>query len=160
MDSVKKHPTMQKLLYPKDAETFNEATLLAEVDVDIPDERVVTLKFKGKLDNYTASADKIILNDLKTTGKAIPEFVKSFKKYHYARQLGLYIYFLKWMYPKVPDFEANILAVQTAKPFTAHVFPVSLESINNGLKEAAHLLRMIAFYEVYGDDAIIEDYYE
>jgi hypothetical protein len=63
------------------------------------------------------------------------------------------------MYPNVENFEANILAVQTAKPFTAHVFPVSLGSINDGLKEAATLLRMIAFYEVYGYDKEISDYY-
>jgi hypothetical protein len=159
LDSVKKHPQMQKLLYPKDAATYNEATLLAEIDIEIPKEKLVTLKFKGKLDNYTVNDTKVILNDLKTTGKQIPEFTKSFAKYHYARQLGLYIYFLKWMYPKVDIFEANILAVQTAKPFTAHVFPVSLESINNGLKEAANLLRSIAFYEVYGYDKNISDYY-
>ncbi|KAA6361331.1 MAG: hypothetical protein EZS28_043143 [Streblomastix strix] len=93
LDSVKKHPAMQRLLYPSDAGTFNEATLLAEIEVLVPDEEVVTLKFKGKLDNYTVNHDKVILNDLKTTGKAIPDFVKSFQKYHQQTRNSIQIHF-------------------------------------------------------------------
>jgi hypothetical protein len=161
LDSLKKHSQVQKLLYPKDAETFNERTFISEIGVEIPFRRhlinLVKLKFKGKLDNFTVG-DKLILNDLKTTGKNITEFAESFSKYHYARQAALYLHFLKFLYPDIKIIEANIIAVQTVPPFTSHVFPISLESISNGIEEASRLIKLVAFYENYGYDECIDNY--
>lgn len=163
LDSIKKNPDIQKLLYPN--ETFkilNEATFVSEINVDLPTEdgiKTIELHFKGKLDNFTQDSRKFILNDLKTTGKEITEFANSFAKYHYGRQIGLYLYFLKFVYPNIEEVEANILAVKTTKPFTSHVFPISLNSIQNGMKEASRLIKMVAFHEYYGYDKCITDYY-
>ena len=46
------------------------------------------LKLKAKLDSFTidVARNRIILNDLKTTGHLVRDFGNSFKFYHYSRQ--------------------------------------------------------------------------
>lgn len=161
LSSLMTNHKVQKLLYPKDADSFNEATFLSELEVNIYDNGLlhkIFLKFKGKLDNFTVDSNKLILNDLKTTGHEISKFTNSFEKYRYARQVAMYLFFLKHIYPEINEIESNIIAVQTMSPFTSHVFPISLDSIKLGMKEASNLIKMVTFFEFYGFDKTIEDY--
>ena len=171
VESIKNNNNFRNLLHPEYAyippTVKNEATVLLTIEVKVPKGNsleIVPIKLKGKLDNFVVDyEDEIIkLNDLKTTGKDIPNFKESFEKYHYARQMGLYLWMLKAIYSdekhKKFDIAANMLVVQTKAPFTSKVFPVSLTTVQDGLKEAAQLIKRVAFHTLYGFDKNIEDY--
>lgn len=171
MDSINNNNSFRNLLHPEYAyippTIKNEATVLMTVEVIVPKGdsfEIIPIRLKGKLDNFTVDyEDEILkLNDLKTTGKDIPNFGESFEKYHYSRQMGLYLWMLKALYAdeKHKNFNigANMLVVQTKAPYTSKVFPVSLTTIQEGLKEAAQLIKRVAFHTLYGFDKNIEDY--
>ena len=171
IESIKNNNNFRILLKPEYAyippTIKNEATLLLTIEVHVPKGdsfEIVPIKLKGKLDNFIVDyEDEVIkLNDLKTTGKDILNFKESFEKYHYARQMGLYLWMLKSIYndEKHKSFGvgANMLVVQTNAPYTSKVFPVSLTTVQEGLKEASHLIKRVAFHTLYGFDKNIEDY--
>ena len=171
INSIKNNNSFRNLLTPGYAyippTIKNEATVLMTVEVKVPKDNsfeIIPIKLKGKLDNFTVDYEDetLKLNDLKTTGKDIPNFGESFEKYHYSRQMGLYLWMLKSIYAderhKHFDIGANMLVVQTKSPYTSKVFPVSLTTIQSGLKEASQLIKRVGFHTLYGFDKSIEDY--
>ena len=83
----------------------------ADLEVELDGGDVKIIKFKAKLDNFVIDREsqELILNDLKTTGKPISFFMGnqftdggfttwydgSFQKFHYARQMGAYLWLFK-----------------------------------------------------------------
>lgn len=154
-------------------DNFNEYAILCEMDVTI-DNNKVRLKFKGKFDNFTVDSiiKIIILNDLKTSSKPASFFMGnnvrmkegtkdkwvwydgSFQKYHYYRQMALYIWLLQCYFQKEFSdkctFKANIIVVETVPDFGNKIYPITNNYIRKGLKEAKNLLTLIAEWKLSG----------
>lgn len=161
--SVEANQKIQSLLHPTGVLerpiSLNEATLLMDVEAEV-DGRTVILRLKAKLDNFTADLEQNILtlNDLKTTGHWLSKFKEdSFVKFHYARQMAMYLWMLKLYAQKElkmnnPDMYANMLVVCTCPDYRAGVCRVTTGEIKQGFEEFKRLLRMVAYCEVYGYD--------
>lgn len=160
--SVECNPQIQSLLNPdyllEKPISKNESVLLIDVLVEHNGLSKV-LKLKAKLDNFTYSpeSNELVLNDLKTSGHYLTKFHESFDKYHYARQMAMYMWMLKLYieneYKAKPTLKANMLVVSTVPDFRSGVFPVNNGHMLSGFTEFTTLLRRVAYYELYGYDA-------
>lgn len=159
--SVETNSKIQSLLHPtgvvEQPISLNEATLLMDVEADV-DGKIVILHLKAKLDNFTVDLEQNILtlNDLKTTGHWLSKFKEdSFVKFHYARQLAMYLWMLRLYAEKElklnkPSMFANMLVVCTCPDYRAGVCSVTNNEIKQGFEEFKRLLRMVAYCEVNG----------
>ena len=148
---------------------FNEEAIFVDIKVTFNDGESEIIKFKGKLDNYSVDDDEdiIILNDLKTTSKKVDSFmgykyydfenskyggyVGSFQKYHYYRQMAVYMLLLQQLYKdKSYKYFANILTIESFGPdFNNKIYPISNAYIQKGLTEFKNLICMVAFHKHY-----------
>ena len=97
LNSLNSHSGAMKLIRPTDIfgdaiASYNEDAIFMDVKCEYNGKSTI-LKLKMKADNWTIDEDskKLVLNDLKTTGKPIGFFMQeygSFVHYHYARQMG------------------------------------------------------------------------
>lgn len=145
--------------------TFNEYAILCDVNVILDDETVHKVKLKAKLDNFTIDHEmkELTLNDLKTTGKPARFFMGnrikeisetgeekkiwingSFQKYHYYRQMGMYLWLLNAAMLNLhgPGYtlNANMLLVETIPNFKTKIYKVNGNYIQRGLEEFKDLL--------------------
>lgn len=161
--SVEANSHIQSLLHPKgvieEPLSMNEATLLMDIEAEV-DNKTVLLHLKAKLDNFTADLEQgiLTLNDLKTTGHWLSKFKEdSFVKFHYSRQLAMYLWMLRLYAEKElkmsnPSMYTNLLVVCTCPDYRAGVFSITTSEIKQGFEEFKRLLRMVAYCEVYGYD--------
>ena len=158
--SVDSNKEVQDLLHPKgmfeDPISTNEAALFMDVKAEC-DGREMTLKLKGKLDNFTINTEtsEVVLNDLKTTGHWLIDFGDSFKKYHYNRQMAMYAWMLRYYVEgqyniKPSSLTANMLLVCTVPDYRAGVFKVTNSEIRKGFLEFKDLLQRVAYCELNG----------
>jgi hypothetical protein len=177
--SVKANPFTMDLLYPEVSETllsFDEDVILMDVEATFEEGvnvETITMKTKGKIDNWSIDLDKniIIMNDLKTTGKALQFFPGrwqedkykageqifiegSFQKYHYGRQLAFYMSMLlaycnKTYGERDWQLAVNIVAVETIYPFRSQVFRVGDEALRKGIEEYNGLMKRVAYHTKY-----------
>lgn len=154
-------------LYPEGLlgphEYFNEYAILCEVDI-ISEDDCVRLKLKGKLDNFTLNHEEgiVTLNDLKTTGKNINYFMGnyvniegesvwyngSFQKYHYYRQMGMYLFLLQYAIQELYGYKykskVNMLVIETIPEYRNKVYSVNGKYINAGIEEFKKLLILLS----------------
>jgi len=173
MLGVAENEKMMETLYPSGllmpAEFYNEYAILCEVDfTDEETGEIIRLKLKAKLDNFTIDHETstVTLNDLKSTGKPVNYFMGnyvkvtmesgtssvewydgSFEKYHYNRQIGVYLWLLKNAIKQIYDLDyklkANILVIETVPDFKSKVYPISGKHIKAGLDEFKNLLTLV-----------------
>ena len=144
LESLKANETAMEVLFPTDPDIlrFNEMAIAVDVKLEEID---YTLKIK--VDNWTLDIKKRIatLNDLKTSGTGLQNFVNgywefyptetedirvyhpgSFTKYSYYRQLAMYAKVLSLYIQKEYGFEplmyVNIVAVETKEPYWSETF--------------------------------------
>ena len=120
-----------------------------------------------KADNWTIDEQNKILtlNDLKTTSKPNPWFMKpeygSFYHYHYHRQFALYLMMLEAYCIKEYGFNhnwkvyGNVLVINTSD-FDAKLFKVNKTQLEQGRIEYQKLLKQVAYYELNGYDEEVE----
>lgn len=168
---LKENKKVNDTLYPDSlfggVEVFNEYAIFAEVEINI-DGVVRRLKVKAKLDNYTVNHEtqELTLNDVKTTGKPIDYFMGnyvnvtdeqnnhkkvwyngSFQKYHYYRQMGMYLWLLSSYYRSKGinyKLKANMVVVETIPEFKSKVYKVYNKHIKRGINEFKKLLALVA----------------
>lgn len=148
----------------------NEEALFIDIKVILPDNKIIILPFKCKLDNYSIDPDtkEIILNDLKTTSKLVSYFMGntieengedkfingSFQKFHYYRQLAVYMLILQLYTKKLGykdyTYKANILAIESQFPFNSKVYSINQSYLKVGLKEFKELICRVAYHTIYG----------
>lgn len=144
LESLKANSEAIEVLFPKDPTVlrFNEFSIYTKVKVNTSE-----FYLKIKVDNWTLNlkTKEVYLNDLKTTGSNIDNFVNgyyetyptesevikvfhpgSFQKYSYYRQLAMYakvleMYVIKH-YGFKPKMYINIVAVETRDPYISEVF--------------------------------------
>lgn len=174
--SVKANPYAINLMYPIITDTllsFDEDVILMDVEATFEEDleiETITMKTKGKIDNWFIDLEKniIVMNDLKTTGKALQFFPGrwqedkykeeeqifiegSFQKYHYHRQLAFYMSMLlaycnKTYGERDWTLGVNIIAVETIYPFRSQVFKIGDEALRKGMKEYNSLMKRVAYH--------------
>lgn len=144
LESIKANEKAMEVLFPADPNIlrFNEMAIAVDIKLD---DRDYTLKMKA--DNWTLDLKNKIatLNDLKTSGVGLQNFVNgywefyptetedvriyhpgSFTKYSYYRQLAMYAKILSLFIEKEYGFEplmnVNIVAVETKYPYWSETF--------------------------------------
>ena len=156
---------IQRLLHPEGImETpisMNEAALFMQIKAEL-DGKECILKLKGKLDNFTIDleSNEIVLNDLKTTGHYLTQFDESFARFHYNRQMAMYIWMLtlyakKQYNIKADSLKANMLLVSTVPDFRAGIFKVSKNEISKGFAEMSDLLKRVANLYLNGSNGSV-----
>ena len=163
LESLSNNPSIVNLVRPEGLEAYNEDALFIDIIGEYNNSKCI-LKLKMKADNWTIDKDNkiITLNDLKTTGHLLEQFMNgSFWNFHYHRQMGMYLWmllqFCKKEYgytPKDWTFQANIIAVETTGSNRASVFNIDSDILNIGRLEFCRLLKMVAYCEIngYSDD--------
>ena len=119
----------------------------------------LSFPLKGKIDrlriDHTAGEYTVI--DLKTTGKQLAEFPKSFEQYHYARQMAAYeIAAAKFVADKYgegykPSHRHVIVAVETRGDHRAGKFIIKRKTIDAGRAEYDSLLQRLQYHFETGD---------
>lgn len=168
LKSLKNNAPIQDALHPTNDDegslpSFNEDTLLMEVVV-IYKENCTVLPLKMKADNWTIDEENkvLTLNDLKTTSKPCGWFMKdygSFNKYHYYRQFYMYMYMLQNYCIKEYGFNhkwkhsGNVLVVNT-EDYESRLFRVNKSQFEKGKEEFERLIKMVAYYSMFGPDEV------
>jgi hypothetical protein len=167
VEALKNNTQVQKLLHPEgiiDPPIIaNEQAILMDVKATCPNGKEFILHLKSKLDNYTIDTENntIVVNDVKTIGKILPEFDNNIAKFHYSREMAMYLYLLKLCAKKFhgienPKIQANYLVVSTIPDFYTKVQPVTYGQIVQGFKEFQTLLKYVAYQIGYHDYSLDE----
>ena len=168
------HNKIKKVLFPEgfiqSPEVFNEYALLADLQyVDEETGEITIIPFKAKLDNFSIDREEKVVHlvDLKTSRKPVSYFmgnivkkydesgiysetkyVGSFQKYHYYRQMAVYLFLLSSAIKSIYNltdykFKASMLVVETMPDFNTKVFLVNNSYIKEGLAEFKKLLGLV-----------------
>lgn len=131
-----------------------EKAILLDILVEIPDlEAKFVLKLKSKLDNYTIDQDMntICINDVKTIGKILSEFMNNVEKFSYNRELAMYSWLLSLCASKFynmsnPTIKGNYLVVSTIPQYYTKVVPMTKKMYQEGWNEFVRLIKIVAYY--------------
>jgi hypothetical protein len=167
VEALKNNTQVQRLLHPEglieQPIIANEQAILMDVKATCPNGKEFILHLKSKLDNYTIDTENntIIVNDVKTIGKILSEFDNNIAKFHYSREMAMYLYLLKLCSKKFhgienPKIQANYLVVSTIPNFYTKVQPVTYGQIVQGFKEFQTLLKYVAYQIGYHDYSLDE----
>ena len=160
IESLQSNKLAMDLLHPKglleDPVSECEQAILLDVKATMPNGKEVILHLKAKLDNYTidTETDTIKVNDVKTHGQMLNTFDESKVKYHYYREIAMYMYLLTLVAKHKynihnPKKQANYLVVSTVPNFYSKVVPISMIEIRKGFLEFQKLLRYSAYLMCY-----------
>ena len=147
---------VQELLHPSgliDAPiSLNENALLLDVQAECPNGKTFIMHLKAKLDNFTIDleSDTVVVNDVKTIGKVVSEIDSNISKYHYSRELAMYLFLLRLYVIKEygienPTMKANYLVVSTVPQYYTKVRAMTKKECYAGLHEFRTLLRYVAY---------------
>ena len=155
-EALTNNPQVQELLHPSgliDAPiSLNENALLLDVQAECPNGKTFIMHLKAKLDNFTIDleSDTIVVNDVKTIGKVVSEIDSNISKYHYSRELAMYLFLLRLYVIKEygienPTMKANYLVVSTVPQYYTKVRAMTKKECYEGLHEFRTLLRYAAY---------------
>lgn len=156
VEALTNNPQVQELLHPSgliDAPTsLNENALLLDVQAECPNGKTFIIHLKAKLDNFTIDleSDTVVVNDVKTIGKVVSEIDSNISKYHYSRELAMYLFLLRLYVIKEygienPTMKANYLVVSTVPQYYTKVRAMTKKECYAGLHEFRTLLRYAAY---------------
>lgn len=154
--SLNENKYVQDLLHPtgfiEDPVSENEKAILLDVKAVAPNGNETILHLKSKLDNYTIDTETgtIVINDVKTIGKILSEIENNIDKFHYNRELGMYMYLLtlcaeKFYNVSKPNCEANYLVVSTIPNYYSKIRAITKKELAEGFKEFQTLLKYTAY---------------
>ena len=156
VEALTNNPQVQELLHPSgliDAPiSLNENALLLDVQAECPNGKTFIMHLKAKLDNFTIDleSDTVVVNDVKTIGKVVSEIDSNISKYHYNRELAMYLFLLRLYVIKEygienPTMKANYLVVSTVPQYYTKVRAMTKKECYAGLHEFRTLLRYAAY---------------
>lgn len=156
VEALTNNPQVQELLHPSgliDAPiSLNENALLLDVQAECPNGKTFIMHLKAKLDNFTIDleSDTVVVNDVKTIGKVVSEIDSNISKYHYSRELAMYLFLLRLYVIKEygienPTMKANYLVVSTVPQYYTKVRAMTKKECYAGLHEFRTLLRYVAY---------------
>jgi len=156
VEALTNNPQVQELLHPSgliDAPiSLNENALLLDVQAECPNGKSFIIHLKAKLDNFTIDleSDTIVVNDIKTIGKVVSEIDSNINRFHYSRELAIYLFLLRLYVIKEygienPTMKANYLVVSTIPQYYTKVRAMTKQECAQGLHEFRTLLRYAAY---------------
>ena len=156
VEALTNNPQVQELLHPSgliDAPiSLNENAFLLDVQAECPNGKTFIIHLKAKLDNFTIDleSDTVVVNDVKTIGKVVSEIDSNISKYHYSRELAMYLFLLRLYVIKEygienPTMKANYLVVSTVPQYYTKVRAMTKKECYAGLHEFRTLLRYAAY---------------
>lgn len=156
VEALTNNPQVQELLHPSgliDAPiSLNENALLLDVQAECPNGKSFIIQLKAKLDNFTIDleSDTIVVNDIKTIGKVVSEIDSNINRFHYSRELAMYLFLLRLYVIKEynienPTMKANYLVVSTIPQYYTKVRAMTKQECAQGLHEFRTLLRYAAY---------------
>ena len=156
VEALTNNPQVQELLHPSgliDAPiSLNENALLLDVQAECPNGKTFIMHLKAKLDNFTIDleSDTVVVNDVKTIGKVVSEIDSNISKYHYSRELAMYLFLLRLYVIKEygienPTMKANYLVVSTVPQYYTKVRAMTKKECYARLHEFRTLLRYAAY---------------
>ena len=156
VEALTNNPQVQELLHPSGLIdtpiSLNENALLLDVQAECPNGKTFIIHLKAKLDNFTIDleSDTIVVNDVKTIGKVVSEIDSHISKYHYNRELAMYLFLLRLYVIKEygienPTMKANYLVVSTVPQYYTKVRAMTKKECYAGLHEFRTLLRYAAY---------------
>lgn len=156
VEALTNNPQVQELLHPSgliDAPiSLNENALLLDVQAECPNGKTFIIHLKAKLDNFTIDleSDTVVVNDVKTIGKVVSEIDSNISKYHYSRELAMYLFLLRLYVIKEygienPTMKANYLVVSTVPQYYTKIRAMTKKECYAGLHEFRTLLRYAAY---------------
>lgn len=156
VEALTNNPQVQESLHPSgliDAPiSLNENALLLDVQAECPNGKTFIIHLKAKLDNFTIDleSDTVVVNDVKTIGKVVSEIDSNISKYHYSRELAMYLFLLRLYVIKEygienPTMKANYLVVSTVPQYYTKVRAMTKKECYAGLHEFRTLLRYAAY---------------
>ena len=156
VEALTNNPQVQELLHPSgliDAPiSLNENALLLDIQAECPNGKTFIMHLKAKLDNFTIDleSDTVVVNDVKTIGKVVSEIDSNISKYHYSRELAMYLFLLRLYVIKEygienPTMKANYLVVSTVPQYYTKVRAMTKKECYEGLHEFRTLLRYAAY---------------
>ena len=156
VEALTNNPQVQELLHPSGLIdtpiSLNENALLLDVQAECPNGKTFIIHLKAKLDNFTIDleSDTIVVNDVKTIGKVVSEIDSNISKYHYSRELAMYLFLLRLYVIKEygienPTMKANYLVVSTVPQYYTKVRAMTKKECYEGLHEFRTLLRYAAY---------------
>ena len=156
VEALTNNQQVQELLHPSgliDAPiSLNENALLLDVQAECPNGKTFIMHLKAKLDNFTIDleSDTVVVNDVKTIGKVVSEIDSNISKYHYSRELAMYLFLLRLYVIKEygienPTMKANYLVVSTVPQYYTKVRAMTKKECYAGLHEFRTLLRYAAY---------------
>ena len=172
LNNLTSNRQVNNLLYPTDLFgdpilSYNEDAFFIDLNAVYNDQNCV-IKIKMKADNWTIDPENkiITLNDLKTTGHLVTQFMEpngSFHTFCYSRQFSLYLWILLRYCEREYGYNAeewtvrcNVIVVETTANNNVAVFSINKNYLEQGRKEFCKLLKMVAYCEMngYNDDII------
>lgn len=170
--SINNNHSIQKILSdnlfePK--QFYNEIALFSNIEVKLPNEDPIVIKFKGKLDSVVWDPEEEILylNDVKTTSKNLDYFMDHyvdgqvyegvFSHHSYYAQLAVYgIMLQKYFQEKlgITDYtmRSNIFAVETLGDHRSDSFRINNSYFELGIQEFKQLMCRLAWHTIHGFD--------
>ena len=156
VEALTNNSQVQELLHPSGLIdtpiSLNENALLLDVQAECPNGKTFIIHLKAKLDNFTIDleSDTIVVNDVKTIGKVVSEIDSNISKYHYSRELAMYLFLLRLYVIKEygienPTMKANYLVVSTVPQYYTKVRAMTKKECYEGLHEFRTLLRYAAY---------------
>lgn len=149
--------SIYKLLHPKgfltDPYSENEQAILLNVEVKVPNYEPFIFKLKAKVDHYSIDTESniITVNDVKTIGKIVSEFQGNFQRFHYYRELSIYVWLLTLVAKKYHNIakckvKSNCLIVSTIPGYYTSIYELTRDDFIKGWTEFKDLLRLAAYY--------------
>jgi hypothetical protein len=166
INSAKNNKQLMSLLHPEGILqppiSACEEAILLDIKATTPKGDEIILNLKSKLDNYTIDLETntIIVNDVKTHGNLIKTFKEASEKYHYYREIAMYIFLLNLVAQKFynlnnPKMQANYLVISTVPNYYSKVFPITINEIRKGFHEFKTLLRYVVYLICYKNYSFI-----
>lgn len=111
------------------------------------------IPFKGKLDEVIFDYDmqKVIVNDVKTTGMDMEYFNDNIIRFHYQREMAVYLYLAmhyakeKFGWPR-PEGSSSLLTVESMNDHLTQIFDIKKDLLKKGWFEFVQLLKLIGYY--------------
>ena len=136
----------------KEPDSYNEMAFVTTFRVDTGKNKYV-IPFKGKTDQVIFDYDlsEVKINDVKTTGMEMGFFKDNILRFHYAREMAVYLYLamtyaketLGW---KKVSGKSSLLAVESMGDHQTCLFDLSNAVIMHGWFEFVQLLKLIGYY--------------
>lgn len=155
LNSINNNSKFQELLHPQGiidpVLSFNEHTILMDIEMSTEEYGTELYHLKAKLDNFTINSEEntITVNDLKTTSR--PASIFNPEYFSYQREIAFYNFLLKLVAKEKfnmesPSIKGNFLVVSTVPEYDTLIYPMTPKLYKSGWNEAKYLLRCVYYF--------------